>query len=284
MKTIGEKIIIKSQSSSKTQLAYNKFLRLKGWYKLHLTSYHPLIKENIKHRNIHRGERCFVLATGPSIQRLDLSCLDREFCIATSEFFRHPDYKTIKPQYYVRNPIHEPFTSEDFARATSALLGRSHGQETFFFGLSDRPYLLDLEKVPDTSRINFLSYSLQSYFPEELLICRPLPSPASVAITATWIAMYMGFSEIYLLGCDYNKVWTWKDEESLKPNHFYNDKPILGFEPEDIEAAMLNTIEIRRKFKITLEIAKRNKCRIYNASPKSKLDVVPKAKLEELSF
>jgi len=58
----------------------------------------------------HLGERCFILATGPSIQEQDLTVLEGELCIAVSHFFLHKDIKRISPRYHVLAPYHPPFS------------------------------------------------------------------------------------------------------------------------------------------------------------------------------
>src|SRR6185437_6208885 len=50
--------------------------------------------------NRHAGQRCFILATGPSIKTQPLHLLAGETCISVSNFFVHPDYGLIRPRYH----------------------------------------------------------------------------------------------------------------------------------------------------------------------------------------
>ena len=61
-----------------------------------------------KFKNIHSGKRCFILATGPSINQMELSVLKDEVTIAVSFFGYHKNLNEISPKYHVFAPNHEP--------------------------------------------------------------------------------------------------------------------------------------------------------------------------------
>ena len=90
-----------------------------------------LAEENINLKDCHRGERCFILATGPSIQKQDLTLLKNEICISVSNFFVHPDYKKIKPLYHCIAPYHKPITEEAF-QAWLLEIDQSLGDSSLF--------------------------------------------------------------------------------------------------------------------------------------------------------
>ena len=74
-----------------------------------------ILAENsiLKNRSINIG-RCFILATGPSINDIDLSILKGEFCISVSNFFVHPLFNEIKPEYHIFAESHHPITEEQY--------------------------------------------------------------------------------------------------------------------------------------------------------------------------
>ena len=78
--------------------------------------YAHLVKDNIKFKNIHKGKRVFILASGPSIKTQNLKPLENEYCIAVSHFHLHEDIQIIKPQYHVLAPQHPPFTFDDSSK------------------------------------------------------------------------------------------------------------------------------------------------------------------------
>ena len=50
----------------------------------------------------HKGSRCFILLTGPSIAREDLRPLSDEITFACSRFFLHQDIGVISPKYFLQ--------------------------------------------------------------------------------------------------------------------------------------------------------------------------------------
>ena len=47
------------------------------------------LKENRKYKDINKGQRCFILGNGPSLNLYDLSVLSNETVFAVNEFVKH---------------------------------------------------------------------------------------------------------------------------------------------------------------------------------------------------
>src|SRR3989344_3781875 len=73
------------------------------------------LRLNAELKNSYNGKKCFILATGPSIKKQNLKKLLGEPCISVSNFFVHPDFKTIAPVFHVFASSHRPITSEQMA-------------------------------------------------------------------------------------------------------------------------------------------------------------------------
>ncbi|HMB96326.1 MAG TPA: N-acetylneuraminate synthase family protein, partial [Tepidisphaeraceae bacterium] len=96
-----------------------------------------LIKLNRPLRDRHAGQRCFIIATGPSIRQQDLSKLAGENIIAVSNLFVHPEYQTIAPKYHCIAQFHKPITEEAWQAWMDELAAKS-GDAKLFFGVRDR--------------------------------------------------------------------------------------------------------------------------------------------------
>ena len=59
-----------------------------------------ILKQNKKFKGIHKRERLFVLCSGPSIQKMDLTVLKNEITMAVHSFYLHKDISVIQPAYY----------------------------------------------------------------------------------------------------------------------------------------------------------------------------------------
>jgi hypothetical protein len=241
-------------------------------------------KKNVGLKNIHRNERCFILATGPSIKKQDLKVLKDENCIAVSNFFVHRDYSTIKPKYYCIAPYHSPITEEAWQNFM-AELDRGTEDEKLFFGLSDR--IRNLKNCHFADRdVFFLNFggSWDNTIHLEIDISHKIPGPQSVTIMALYIAIYMGFKEIYLLGCDHD--WILHYGKSV---HFYNENNHAlvncgynEFEGYDLEIELECNLNLWRQYKYLKKIAENKRLKIYNATQGGLLDVFPRIQYETL--
>lgn len=169
-----------------------------------------LLAPNATLHNIHSGKRCIVFGTGSSLIDMDLSVFANEYTFSCNEIFQHRDFSKLNLDFYT---VVEPF------------YGRMYGAK----------YLEDIYKLyaeinnafRDKNPIMFFDATLHQYFREQhflegkrLHYVLPKEPVAAARVLAgdftkritfadgaifTMIAasIYMGFSEIYLVGCGY---------------------------------------------------------------------------------
>ena len=157
-----------------------------------------ILRKNRALNNQHAGERCFILATGPSIKKQDLKLLRGETCIALSNFFVHQDYKFIEPSYHCVAGYHEPIPKTGWTEWLYEMESTT-GNASMFFSLADRENI-ERQGLYSKREIHYLQFGNWSTIPGgKLDITRSVPSPQSVTIMALEVALYMGFKSIYLL-------------------------------------------------------------------------------------
>ena len=63
----------------------------------------PVKQELLKFKDIHKGKRCFIVATGPSLRVQDLDKLHEngEICISMNRIFNIFDKTQWRPDYYM---------------------------------------------------------------------------------------------------------------------------------------------------------------------------------------
>jgi len=232
----------------------------------------------------HSGERCFILATGPSIKKQNLLPLKNEKCIAVSNFFVHPDFSIIEPEYYCIAPYHHPLTEEAWQSWMDELavnVKKSH----LFFGINDLKRNMVGERFSGNP-VSFIDFSAspQDVIENGLDLSRRTFPVQSVSIMALQIAIFLGFSDIYLLGCDHD--WLLHMYES---RHFYDENEhaftkISGenmeWEESDLELECRSYINLWQQYKILRHIALIKEINIFNATEGGMLDVF---KLKQLS-
>lgn len=242
----------------------------------------------------HSGERCFILATGPSINNQDLSVLSNEYCISVSMFFLHELASVIKPKYHVGAPWHAPFDFDSIRTYLSQAKKYSYPDVHYFFGHRSYQYSLSrfFEKYPETKLNNYsfvnydcgISLNENNYLSEFLWDISGSPfSPRTSVYMAIQVAFYMGFKDIYLIGVDHDYL---DDVKRVEGHHFYDESNGVS----DVEhLSQFNTERwfkeyyLRwRDYRLMSTYLTRHGVNIYNATDGGMLDVFPRVKFEEL--
>lgn len=160
-------------------------------------------------RNLHAGERCFVIGNGPSLNRTDLSRLGNEKVFACNAFFLKFVDLNWRPTYYT---CVDSLLLEDRANDIEEMLGSNQEIVSFFptqlFDHTRQKPPKPTRKIisPGPRRFFFKDREPESQnSPWGAFSVTPnvgLVRPHTVTITMLQLAAYMGFSEIVLLGCD----------------------------------------------------------------------------------
>ncbi|WP_222862399.1 hypothetical protein, partial [Campylobacter concisus] len=87
---------------------------------IYFLKYKEVILKNINLKDKHKGKRCFILGSGPSIKSEDLKPLKNEIVFALNNFYVHNDFDEIASgdiqKYYLVAPIHPPQTEDEWRR------------------------------------------------------------------------------------------------------------------------------------------------------------------------
>jgi hypothetical protein len=231
-----------------------------------------ILERNAELKDKHLGNRCFILATGPSIKNHDLSLLEGEICISVANFFVHSDFNKVKPLYHCIPPLHEPLTDEDGLRWFRKMEPYMD-QTNLILGYSDSQ-LIELNSLFNNQKIYYLQFGDSWHKPanQSLELTYELPACQSVSIMALMVAIYIGCSDIYLLGTDHT-VFKF-DTGQYDYGHFY-DKNDLGEQevPDDMENEFRAMADLWRQYKYLRTLARTEHCMIYNATGGGFLDL-----------
>lgn len=230
-------------------------------------------------RDIHLGQRCFILGCGPSLKQHDPSWLVDEYTFGMNGIFLLRDWLGFEPTYYAveDNLFHEDrfHDIKDFVRASACfypLQFECHG-----FNRSNHYYyggIYDFDEVDDPDWPSFSDDATRLLF-----------SGGTATYICLQLAYFMGFEEVVLLGMDHSYTvpkgiivrgdeWT---STRADPNHFHPDYLGPGYRcrsprTDRMEKAYL---EARRVFE-------RDGRRILNASVGGKLEVFERVDYESL--
>ena len=251
-----------------------------------------VLRKNRVLENAHDGERCFILGTGPSINKMDLSHLQTETAIALNSFFLHEDYREICPTYHAYSGLapHRKIMTDELGLEWYQELEESTAGITLLLNYLDREFIQG-HRLLQEHTVFYFQYSedwkLLSHAHKGIDATQLLFPGKNVAVMAIQIAVYMGCKEIYLLGMDHD----WLVRHMLDLNtHFYNDeKDALT---EHGKRVHWNTIDwsgefnlhykLWRQYEALNQYAEDMSIDIFNVTPGGILDVFERVDYEAL--
>lgn len=194
-----------------------------------------LMKNNFLLKNKYSGKRCFLLSTGESISRLNLSLLRNEYTMGINFIFLHSKIKKINMTFYktdghvktiLRFPLHWP---------ENLLKSKIHERPLIYFKKIEEIFPNSTTLFLNGDNFNFylknnLFYNsnnlyltkqynaLDKFDPQKYIIdpTKRMPAGGGGLYNAILMLIYLGFSEIYLCGAGY----------TYQPNyclHFYDN-------------------------------------------------------------
>ena len=221
-----------------------------------------------KYKNIHKNRRCFIVATGPSLKLEDLDLLKKhnEVCISMNRIYNIFDRTEWRPQYYV---IEDAKMIEDLADEIAEL------DLPCKFVASNPEIYWENDKAETSIKYHMIVQDYKDKMPGfSESFDRFVYNGRTVTYVCLQLAAYMGFTEIYLLGVDFNYSNNLYDEK----NHFE------GYHKSNSKVR-LNAI-YPEKMILAYEKAKRygklHNIKIYNATRGGKLEVFERVNLDDL--
>lgn len=226
-------------------------------------------------KDCHRGQKCFIIGNGPSLLPSDLQLLfEHEIsCFGTNRIYKIFDQTKWRPTYYV---------SEDII----ILRGIQREIEKI---PADKKFIPINLKWYENVNIHDAVYFYLDYSSEmndslglSLDAAHSIRCCATVTTSCIQFAIYMGFSDIYLLGVDHSfakmidKNGNVVTDESIR-NHFTDeyDKDIVdqGFQIDGVTEAYMNIERLSKKL---------GTFRVFNATRGGKLEVFERVDFEYL--
>lgn len=213
--------------------------------KILLNLFSSKLKRNRKFKDLHKGESCYLFGNGSSLKYYELKSFNDKACIGCNALFTHINFKDLKVGYYYighplfyhkfwKNPYSKCYEKNkvgEFYRRNMAL----YPETQYFISLSNYFGI-------QGDNINFLYHFGQknqlSVDPQMDQIFPMMDGGLSGMIG---LALYLGFTDITLVGCDY----------TLSPKrhgHFYERGPENWNEGPAFMSKILNLV----KYKVTI--------------------------------
>lgn len=176
-------------------------------------SLYKLVKVNQDLCNIHVGERCFILGNGPSLKKIDFKLLRDEFVFTVNYFNMVDNFQDAKTNVHIWMDLNtfdmRPEVKEDPELLRRNFEDIAKENPLCFIPAAAYPYVkkTELDKMLNLRYVT----SNKSMLDKEIIdvdLSKGIYGSATVVQSAIQIAIYMGFSKIYLLGCDSTNILT----------------------------------------------------------------------------
>jgi len=214
--------------------------------------YEKAIKEL---HNKYLGERCFIVGMGPSLNSTNFELIKDEILFVTNRFFAG-NFK-VKPKYWCVSDI------------------------GVFYEYNNRLLELDTTLFLAEEAVKLFVEKMQQNVEKEPIVIRSMGNVSTwkkfskdltrgsyggnVIFSCLQIAWYMGFREVYLLGCDCDHT---------KGIHFDNDEKI---DDDDVWKDTLDAYLLSKK------IFEDDERKIYNSTVGGKLEIFERVDLEDIN-
>lgn len=280
----------------KNILGYPAFVQIKEIERRRIyPNYYGMLQKNRAFKNMHRGERCFILGNGPSLKELDFSLLEHEITFTVNQLARNPEFPKLKTNYHmwVDGAFFrlQPDRSEDMELLQvmrSVNSGDNH--PTIFYPLKAKD-MIDRFDLASEIKINYfdsVDFNTNKALKSNLDFCHAVPNFCTVVQYAIGLAVYMGFKEIYLLGCDCTgfisiaetKLRTVKQSEygyEISTNEKRRMERISDERPLHLE--LIWQARIMEDYKLLADYCTRQGTKLLNATSGGLLETIPRASL-----
>lgn len=236
---------------------------------------HKMYEENLKKfKNIHKGERCFIVATGPSLRMEDVDRLKEEYTFGVNSCLTMYDKTNWRATYY------GIVDSNTVSIMKDGLM--SDEIPVFFYTDYDATY--DGKNgvaFPKDDADNLMTDTFwKKLFPKKFKetsfsddITKVVYTGKSVVYAMLQIAAYMGFSEIYLIGVDCNYA---------QPKMYSENVTYVDFKTKwDMERLKKQGNQMLPQYEIARKYADEHGIKIYNATRGGQLEAFERVDLDE---
>lgn len=213
MSSIQESLKQAIPQTARTRIAnlYNAILRLPEWPAANL---HSLRRSSISRlaalKDIHRGERCFIIGNGPSLKNTDLTRLSDEYTFGMNRFYlAFPELGFTTRYYVTMNDLVLQQYGADLAKLSipKFFSWRTHA----------------LFQPADDIHFLYTTYTGAAFAQD---VTGRVWEGGTVTYVTLQLAFHMGFKQAVLIGVDHNYATQGKPNATVvsagdDPNHFH---------------------------------------------------------------
>lgn len=219
----------------------------------------------------YRGKRCFIIGTGPSLKISDLEMLSDEITFATNRIYELFNQTEWRPTFYVNQDYDLIHKFADKIKNIDVKL--------MFLPI-------DYKDKFEGNKYRFFVLKHKEFYPHKapfsLDISKFLAQGFTVTYGAIQIAVYMGFTELYLLGIDHN----YNISRDAKGRPVVQDNIRNSYAKGMSSYVNMRNLprieETTIAYETAEKISRAHQIRIYNATRGGKLEAFERVNLEQI--
>lgn len=231
-------------------------------------------------KNMHKGQRCFIIATGPSLNDLDLSLLKGEITFGVNGTYML-DNVDLTYFAYVSNWWHKDHIEGiRNVRCKRRFLPSEYREE--LDSATPTSWYRRVMPIPESKHGPSLPVPLCfSRHPSNYIM-----AGGTVVFVCLQLAFHMGFDEVIIIGLDHSytqssgkelpKESSYLKVEGEDKSHFASNYFKAG------TRAHVNLQEMERGYELAEKAFRKEGRKIFNASAKTKLEIFPRIRYEDL--
>ncbi len=249
-----------------------------------------LIKRIRSFKDKHKNQRCFVIGTGPSLTIHDLEMLSHDVSFASNSIYALYPKTFWRPNYYCTiDGLMAKMLHENREKLNYII----NNCDAMFTGVERYKYYIDV--VKSCENIYFFNTIYEDNIKSHMGFSDDaemyLYGGGSVTYRLIQLAVYMGFTEIYLLGVDFSFSNEISADGSVKKNTVINHNSITEVEEQVCGYSDVERFGYQYAAFVDLQLwgyeaarlyADTHGIKIFNATRGGKLEVFPRVDIESL--
>lgn len=284
----------------KNIIGTSNIIRIKDWYYLLKNkSCRKNIEKNRKFQNMYEGKRCFILGNGPSLNDIDLSLLSDEITFSVNQLPRRADFEKLKTNFHMwvdgRFYDIDENRPEDLELLEVMKNVNTKDNKPIVFYRYEAIDMIKKYGIDDELNIHYFEHGHGRIEDikknQKVQFTELVPNFSTIIHYLIQLAVYMGFKEIYLLGCEctgFLSIAQAKLLDAKKSEYTYeiseNEKKRLERvgQQTSMEDELLAYALLFKDYRYLKKYCEQYEVKLYNATNPSLLEGIEKVNILEV--
>lgn len=256
-----------------------------------------LLVGNEEFKGIYQGRRCFIIGNGPSVRDVDFSLLKDEIVFTVNQLPRLERFRELETNFHLWADERFFNLSKD-DEGDMELLNvmksvKTESNSPIVFYKTNARKMVEEYNLREELNIRYFMDGLMGNGLSSIdyPLTRMMPVFPTCIHYAIIIAVYMGFSKIYLLGCDCTGIQNTINARMASSKEFFYAYEVSENEKQRmLKVSQLTKLsdefkwygELLELYEVLGEYAKAHGTELYNATSTTLIENLPRVGLEEV--